>query len=230
MYMPHWVRLSLLYLDTSICSLVTPSTLDFEKVEIISTSTGSRIRSRQLPVDVEIISNFSKSSLRKWTRVSTLSLESIMVFVPKRRGKTGIPILNNFLPMQMMRNLLLTEGDLVSVENVQLPVATYAKIQATERRISRTVKSAGGVRIYTFTKKFESPSEGTCMFSQEEESFLYSVPSRVWTSPSPLSYNFANFEMIFKVLQCCMTKVTGMSTLSMGQTKAVFRLNSFLAD
>ena len=34
-----------------------------------------------------------------------------------------------FMPSWMMRNLLLSEGDIVSLENVHLPVASYSKFQ-----------------------------------------------------------------------------------------------------
>lgn len=34
-----------------------------------------------------------------------------------------------YIPFWMMRNLLLEEGELVTIENVSLPVATYSKFQ-----------------------------------------------------------------------------------------------------
>lgn len=34
-----------------------------------------------------------------------------------------------YIPFWMMRNLLLEEGDLVTIENVSLPVATFSKFQ-----------------------------------------------------------------------------------------------------
>lgn len=36
---------------------------------------------------------------------------------------------DSFSPLQMMHNLLLEEGELVQIENVSLPVATFSKFQ-----------------------------------------------------------------------------------------------------
>ncbi|XP_076824540.1 ubiquitin recognition factor in ER-associated degradation protein 1-like [Clavelina lepadiformis] len=69
--------------------------------------------------------NISYPMLFKLTNINTANERSTHCGVLEFVAEEGVI----FLPYWMMQNLLLSEGDLVHVENCTLPIATYARFQ-----------------------------------------------------------------------------------------------------